>query len=58
MTNQQIWNAFNRMQKACMAKGSIIKKSEFFAETKEEQRKYYNWMRQQVSALTAGPYWY
>ncbi len=59
MTRDQIWKSFNRMQRDCMAKESIITRQEFFAEPEEEQKSYYNWMRQQtVSFGVRGPYWY
>ena len=55
--NIEYWNYLNRMQKECMTPDSIITQDEFFAESFEEQRNYYNWMRNQVSEFTAGPYW-
>ena len=57
MTNKEIWISLNRMQKAVMASDSQVTRSEFFAESQEEQRKYYNWMRRQCGAFIAGPYW-
>ena len=57
MTKQQIWKALNRMQKAVMAADSQVTRAEFFAETVEEQRRYYNWMRNQCGVFTAGDYW-
>ena len=56
MTNNQMWNHLNRMQKACMASDSIITRGEFFSESFEERRAFYNWMRSQVNEFTAGPY--
>lgn len=57
MNKSQIWNAFNRMQKACMAKESIITRKDFFAEPEKDQKEYYRWMRNQVGSFTAGPIW-
>jgi len=57
MNKQQIWTAFNRMQKVCMSKSSLITKKQFFDEPELEQREYYNWMRQQVGPFTQAPYW-
>jgi hypothetical protein len=53
---KDIWEHFDRMQKHCMAKDSIVTKEEFFSESVYAQREYYNWMRQQVSDWIAGPY--
>ena len=58
MTKNEIWKNFNRMQKDCMAKDSIITRGEFFAESESEQKDYYNWMRKQVvNPFNIGPYW-
>ena len=57
LNKNTIWKHFNRMQKACMAKESIITRQEFFAESEEEQKSYYNWMCRQVGPFTVGPYW-
>jgi len=57
MTKNEIWTNLNRMQQAAMARDSHVTKSQFFDQPEAEQRGYYNWMRQQVSSFTAGPYW-
>ena len=58
MDNQEIWQNLNRMQKICMAKDSIITKHEFFSESVDERRSFYNWMRDQVNEYQSAPYWY
>jgi len=46
------------MQKYCMAKESLVTRSEFFSEPVAEQRAFYNWMTGQVNEIVAGPYWF
>jgi len=57
MNSQQAWKHLDRMQRVCMAKGSRITREEFLSEPLKEQRRYYNWMCQQVGSITVGPYW-
>jgi len=57
LTTETAWTHLKLMQRQCMAKGSRITVAEWRAEPEEEQRSYYNWMRQQVSIFAAGPYW-
>jgi hypothetical protein len=41
----------DRMQRRVMARESWVTKSEFFAESEQEQRRYYEWMRKQCGEL-------
>jgi len=57
MDAQTAYGYLDVMQKVCMADGHDVTLDEWLAEEEDKQKRYYAWMRKQVSVFAAGPIW-
>lgn len=57
LTDDQVWEDFDRMQQWAMCREAILAREQFFSETRAKQHQFYTWMCRQVPDHIIGRYW-